>query len=108
MDMVNQYDIFWIVLDPTLGSEINKIRPCLIISPDDSNLYLNTVIIAPITSTVRNYPMRHTILLESKTGQIALDQIRCVDKTRLRNKMAALEAHDIDKIKSLIKEYLVD
>ena len=106
--MVKQYEIYWIVLDPTLGSEINKIRPCLVISPDDSNKYLSTVVIAPITSTIKNYPMRMEILLEKKTGQIALDQIRCVDRSRIKGKMDVLKNKDIVKIKGLIKEYLVD
>ncbi|WP_395053060.1 type II toxin-antitoxin system PemK/MazF family toxin [Flavobacterium sp.] len=106
--MVNQYEIFWVVLDPTLGSEINKIRPCLIISPNDSNHYLNTVLIAPITSTLRKFPMRVDIILENKNGQIALDQIRCIDKVRLKNKIDILSKKEILKVKSLIKEYLVD
>lgn len=106
--MVNQYEIYWIVLDPTLGSEISKIRPCLIISPNDSNAYLNTVIIAPITSTIKTYPMRMELILENKKGQIALDQVRCVDKARIKNKMDSLNNSEIIKLKGLIKEYLVD
>ncbi len=106
--MVKQYEIYWVVLDPTLGSEINKVRPCLIISPNDSNKYLNTVIIAPITSTIKNFPMRLNIILENKNGQIALDQIRCVDKARINGKLDTLSKKDIQEIKSLIKEYLVD
>lgn len=105
--MVKQYEIYWIVLDPTLGSEINKIRPCLVISPDDSNLHLNTIIIAPITSTLRNYPMRMNISLQDKDGQIALDQIRCVDKVRIKDRMASLDKKQIISLKNLINEYLV-
>jgi mRNA interferase MazF len=103
--MVNQYEIYWIVLDPTLGSEINKIRPCLIISPNDSNAYLNTVIIAPITSTIKTFPMRMGLILDNKKGQIALDQIRCVDKARIKHKMGLLNNSEIIKLKGL---YLVD
>lgn len=106
--MVNQYEIYWVVLDPTLGSEINKIRPCLIISPNDSNQFLNTVLIAPITSTLRKFPMRVDLVLDGKTGQIALDQIRCIDKIRLKNKIDSLSKKQILRVKSLIKEYLVD
>jgi mRNA interferase MazF len=106
--MVKQYEIYWVVLDPTLGSEINKVRPCLVLSPNDSNKYLNTVIIAPITSTIKNFPMRLNIILENKNGQIALDQIRCVDKARINGKLDTLSKKDIQEIKSLIKEYLVD
>jgi mRNA interferase MazF len=106
--MVNQYEIYWVQLDPTLGSEINKIRPCLVLSPNDSNRFLNTVLIAPITSTMRNFPMRMNLILESKKGQIALDQTRCIDKIRLKNKIGSLSKKEIEKLKILIKEYLVD
>ena len=105
--MVKQYEIYWIVLDPTLGSEINKIRPCLIVSPDDSNTYLNTVIIVPITSTIKKYPMRMDIILQNRNGQVALDQMRCVDKLRIKDKMGSLNKKEVEKLKGLIKEYLV-
>lgn len=106
--MVKQYEIYWIILDPTLGSEINKIRPCLVISPDDSNQYLNTIIVAPITSTIKSFPMRMNITLEGKKGQIALDQIRCIDKIRIKANIDSLSKKDVRKLKDLIKEYLVD
>lgn len=106
--MVKQYEIYWVALDPTLGSEINKVRPCLVISPNESNPFLNTVLIAPITSKIRNFPMRLGIVLENKNGQICLDQIRCIDKIRLKTKMAALAKKDIEKVKNLLKEYLVN
>jgi mRNA interferase MazF len=106
--MVKQYEIYWVILDPTLGSEINKIRPCLIISPNESNKLLNTILIAPITSTLKNFPMRMTINVENKIGQICLDQLRCIDKIRLKNKISALESKKIENLKYLIKEYLVD
>ena len=105
--MVKQYEIYWIALDPTLGSEINKIRPCLVVSPNDSNAYLNTVIIAPVTSTIKKYPMRMDIILQGKDGQIALDKLRCVDKVRIKDKMGTLDKKEIETIKNLIKEYLV-
>ena len=106
--MVKQYEIYWVTLDPTLGSEINKIRPCLVISPNESNQFLNTVLIAPITSKIRNFPMRLGIVLENKNGQICFDQIRCIDKMRLKTKIAVLEKYDIEKVKNLLKEYLVN
>ena len=106
--MVKQYEIYLVVLDPTLGSEINKIRPCFVISPNESNQFLNTVLIAPITSTIRNFPMRLGIVLENKNGQICFDQIRCIDKIRLKTKIAALPKKDIEKVKNLLKEYLVN
>ena len=106
--MVNQYDIYWVVLDLTLGSEINKIRPCLVISPNVSNQFLNTILIAPITSTLRNFPMRVNLVLENKNGQIALDQLRCIDKVRLKNKINTLSNKDILKVKAILKEFLID
>jgi len=108
MDMVKQYEIYWIDLNPTQGSEINKVRPCVVISPDVSNEFLNTVIIAPLTSTLRNFPMRVNIQLMNKNGQIALDQIRCVDKSRLSNKAGILSPPEIKMLKRILKEYLVD
>lgn len=106
--MVKQYEIYWVSLDPTRGSEIKKTRPCLIISPDEANKHLNTVLIAPITSTIRRFPMRKGIVLKKKKGQIALDQIRCIDKLRLSNKIDALDKTEIKKLRLLLKEYLID
>jgi mRNA interferase MazF len=110
--MVKQYDLYWVVLDPTLGSEINKIRPCIVISPNESNEFLNTVLIAPITSKIRKFPMRLDIFLENKNGQICLDQIRCIDQIRLKNKINSLSNPEFsgmeEKVKNLIKQYLVD
>lgn len=70
-------------LDPTVGSEIQKARPCVIVSPDEMNRYLNTVIIAPMTSTVRGYPSRVALTFRRKRGEVVLDQLRAVDKQRL-------------------------
>jgi mRNA interferase MazF len=90
MVVVNRFDIFWIELDPTKGSEISKTRPCVVISPNDVNTHLTTVVVAPITSTIRKYPTRVGCKLQGKTGEIALDQLRAVDKTRLRTKISTL------------------
>lgn len=106
--MVKQYTIYWVCLDPTLGSEIKKTRPCVVISPNVSNRHLNTVLIAPLTSTIRNFPMRLQIMLEGKKGQIALDQIRCVDKKRISKKLGDLKPIEQEKLKALLKEYLID
>ena len=78
-------------LDPTLGSEINKRRPCLIVSPNEANEHLLTVIAAPITSTIRPWPTRFTIKLQKQNSSVALDQIRAVDKARLIKKMTAID-----------------
>lgn len=106
--MVKQYEIYWVQLNPTKGSEINKTRPAVVLSPNESNKYLNTVIIAPMTSTIKEFPMRLNILFQEKKGQIALDQIRCVDKTRLLDKAGELNLTDIKKLKQIFKAYLVD
>jgi len=106
--MVNQYEIVWVNLDPTIGSEIQKTRPCIIVSPTVSNKLLNTVLVAPLTSTIRSLPMRMLIESEGKKGDICLDQIRCVDKIRIIKKAGNLSVQDIESLKKLIKEFLVD
>jgi mRNA interferase MazF len=108
MAVVKQYDAYWVNLDPTIGSEIKKTRPCVIISPDVSNRLLHTVLVAPVTSALRDLPMRLPVELSRKKGDICLDQIRCVDKTRLTKKMGKLTQNDVDALKLLLKEYLVD
>lgn len=106
--VINQYEIFWVNLDPTIGHEIKKIRPCVIISPDEMNNNIDTVIIAPITSKSKNYPTRLKISLEKKDGWIVLDQIRTIDKQRLKDKLGKLEESETLKIKNVLKEMLVD
>lgn len=83
MDMVERFEVYWINLDPTVGCEIKKLRPCVIISPDELNHHLRTLIIAPMTSVLRTHPTRIDLTFNGKKGQIVLDQIRTVDKTRL-------------------------
>lgn len=80
---VKRFEIWLVTLDPTKGSKIRKTRPCLIISPDEMNGWLRTIIAAPMTTAERSYPTRVAIRFEKKDGQIALDQLRCIDKTRL-------------------------
>lgn len=106
--MVKQYDIYWISLDPTKGSEINKTRPGVVISPDDSNKFLNTVIIAPLTSTFKNFPMRVEVSLNGKKGQVVLDQIRSIDKMRLLNKSGTLNSKEIKNLRRILREYLTE
>ncbi len=86
-----QGDVWWVNLDPTLGGEISKRRPCLIVSPNEANEHLLTVIAAPMTSTIRPWPTRLTIKLQKQNSSVALDQIRAVDKTRLIKKMTAID-----------------
>ena len=80
---INRFDVWLVTLDPTKGSEIQKTRPCLIVSPDEMNGWLRTIIAAPMTTAARSYPTRVAIRFDMKDGQIALDQLRCIDKTRL-------------------------
>ncbi len=103
-----QYDIILVNLDPTIGSEIKKTRPCVIISPDEMNRHLNTIIIAPITSNLKTYPTRIQIQHPKVEGCIVIDQIRTIDKSRIIKKISHLSELEIDQIKSIIKETFVD
>ena len=87
---MKRFDVFLVALDPTLGREIQKTRPCLIISPDEMNAHIGTVIIAPMTSKGRNYPTRINCTFQRVSGQIVLDQIRTVDKGRLIKKLGRI------------------
>ena len=84
---MKQYEIFLIALDPTVGHEIKKTRPCVVISPNEMNDYIATVIIAPMTTKSHDYPSRISIKFMKKEGWIMLDQIRCIDKSRLVKKL---------------------
>ena len=88
---INRFEVFLVKLGPTIGSEITKTRPCVIISPDSMNKYLSTVLIAPLTSTIRNYLTCLNCIFENKEGQIALDKIRAVDKVRLVKKIGEFD-----------------
>lgn len=103
-----QYAIVLVNLDPTLGSEIQKTRPCVIISPNEMNKYLNTIIIAPMTSSLKEYPTRVAVNHNSKKGMIALDQIRTVDKKRILKVLGKLNKTEIQFTKEVLKEMLVD
>ncbi len=94
-----RFEVYFVNLDPTIGSEIKKTRPCVIISPDEMNRNINTLIVAPITSKLRKYPTRIGCKIEGKQGQIVLDQIRTVDKIRLIKK--------VDKLNKKIEEYVI-
>lgn len=91
--VVERFDVFLINLDPTIGSEIRKSRPCLIISPDEMNKFIATVIVAPMTTKGRIYPSRVPCVFKGKSGQIVLDQIRTVDKVRLIKKLGSIDAN---------------
>jgi len=106
--VIKQYDVFLVSLDPTIGHEIKKSRPCVIISPDEMNKHIATVIIAPMTTQSHDYPTRVRVKFQNREGWIVLDQIRTIDKRRLIKRLGNLETQTIHKIKSIIKEMLVD
>ena len=91
-----------------MGSEINKTRPCVIISPNEMNKYLRTVIIAPMTSQSRDYPTRVTVKHNNKKGWIVLDQIRTIDTARIVKTLDTLSNKEIEKLKHVLKEMLID
>ena len=105
---INQYQIVLVNLDPTVGSEIKKTRPCVVISPNEMNKYLQTVIIAPMTSQSRRYPTRVEVRHNDKKGLIVIDQIRTIDKSRVIKVLDQLSSKEVDHVKSVIRETLVD
>jgi len=105
---INQYEIYTVNLDPTIGHEIKKTRPCLVISPDEINRNIGTVIAAPMTTKSHSYPTRIEIKFKNKNGWIVLDQIRTVDKQRLVKKLGKISNLEILNVKAVIKEMLVD
>lgn len=102
--VVNRFDVFLINLDPTVGSEIQKTRPCLIISPDEMNRYIKTVIVAPMTSAGKDYPTRVTCKFKEKKGQIVLDQIRTIDKARLIKKLGLIDSNTQLEVISVLQK----
>ncbi|MHB1646846.1 MAG: type II toxin-antitoxin system PemK/MazF family toxin [Candidatus Acididesulfobacter diazotrophicus] len=105
---INQYDVWLVNLDPTIGYEIKKKRPCLIISPDEMNRNIKTVIIAPMTTKSRNYPTRVNVIFENKNGWIVLDQLRTIDKIRLIKRLEIINFDIVNTVKMTLKEMLVD
>ena len=90
--VVKRFDVYLINLDPTVGSEIQKTRPCLVISPDEMNHHIRTVIVAPMTSAEKDYPTRVSCTFRKKQGQVVLDQIRTLDKSRLIKKLGTIDS----------------
>ncbi len=105
---ISQYDIVLVNLDPTIGSEIRKTRPCIVISPDEINHNLSTIVIAPMTSTSHNYPTRVKVRHNNKDGFVVIDQVRTIDKKRIIKRFDALHPVEIKKVKAIIKETFVD
>ena len=105
---LNQYQIVLVNLDPTIGHEIKKTRPCVIISPNEMNHSLETIVIAPMTSTSKNYPTRIKVKHGDKIGWIVLDQIRTIDRHRVIKIFDKLTDKEIGQVKEIIKETFVD
>ena len=106
--VVFQYNIYLVNLDPTVGHKINKVRPCLVISPDEMNGVISTVIIAPMTTKSHPYPTRVPFRLDGKDGWIVLDQIRTVDSLRLIKNIGKINQKTIKEVKKVIQEMLVE
>lgn len=105
---LNQYQIVLVNLDPTIGSEIKKTRPCVIISPNEMNKYLRTIVISPMTTKSKKYPTRIEVKHDNKIGWIVLDQIRTIDKQRIVKSLGRLSKPEIKELKSILKETYID
>ncbi len=101
--VVNRFDVYLINLDPTVGSEIQKTRPCVIISPDEMNRHIRTVIVAPLTTAGKEYPTRIPCQFKKKKGYIVSDQIRTIDKKRLTKNLGTLDAETQLKVISILQ-----
>lgn len=98
-----QYSIYWFDPDPTKGSEMRKIRPCVIVSPDEMNETLRTVIIAPLTPTIQAWPFRLIVTILGQKSSVACDQLRAVDKSRLKARIGNLKSTDKDRLLNLLQ-----
>jgi mRNA interferase MazF len=101
---VVRFQVYLVALDPTLGSEIQKTRPCVIISPDEMNRHIRTVIVAPMTTKGRDYPTRIGCSFQGKKAQVVLDQIRTVDKVRLVKLLGTLDSKNGDRVLQVLHE----
>lgn len=106
--VVGQYDVVLVNLDPTVGHEMKKLRPCLVVSPDDMNEYIGTVIVAPMTTRSRDYPTRVQLTFQSRRGWIVLDQIRTVDRRRFVRRLGKIGSGTVASVKSVLTEMLVE
>ena len=102
--VIKRFEVYLINLDPTVGNEIKKTRPALVISPDEMNRHIGTVIVAPMTTKGTTYPTRIPLVFQKKRGQIVLDQIRTVDKTRLLKKLGKVSPQIANQVISVLGE----
>ncbi len=101
---IKRFQVYLVNLDPTIGHEIKKTRPCLVISPNEMNKHIGTVIVAPMTTKGRNYPTRIKCSFQEKRGQVVLDQIRTVDKRRLVKKLGTINSKAQNSVLSILQE----
>ena len=106
--VVKRFDVFLVSLDPTIGSEIKKTRPCVVVSPDEMNRHIRTVIVAPMTTKGASYPTRVSCRFKGKRGQIVLDQLRTVDKARLVRKLGSLARSTREPVLSVLAEMFAE
>ncbi len=102
--VVSRFEVWLVALDPTRGAEIRKTRPCVIVSPDEMNQYINTVIVAPMTTKGHAYPTRVPLTFRKKRGEIVLDQLRTIDKSRLVRKMGKLDSEAAGAVLTILQE----
>lgn len=102
--VTKRFDVYLVNLDPTVGGEIRKARPCLVISPDEMNRFIATVIVAPMTTKGRDYPTRLSCRFKGKEGQVVLDQIRTIDKSRLVQKLGRIDKLTQEAVLSILAE----
>jgi mRNA interferase MazF len=103
-----RFEVFLVNLNPTVGREMQKARPCVVVSPDEMNRNIATVIIAPMTTMRRNYPTRVNLRFEGKEGQIVLDQIRTVDKRRLLRKLGVIDKKAVSETLAVLQEMFAE
>ena len=101
---LNRFEVYLVNLDPTVGTEIRKTRPCLIVSPDEMNRHIRTVIVAPLTTKGQDYPTRVACRFKGKGGQVVLDQIRTVDRVRLVKKLGRLDSRTSARVLAVLQE----
>jgi mRNA interferase MazF len=106
--VVKRFEVYLVNLDPTVGSEIQKTRPCLVISPDEMNDHIMTVIVAPMTTKGRDYPSRVNCQFQEKDGQVVLDQIRTVDKLRLVKKLGKIDVSTQRDVLAVLAEIFAE
>src|SRR6266516_2614912 len=102
--VIKRFEVYLVKLDPTVGSEIQKTRPCLVISPDEMNRFINTVIVAPLTTKGNPYPSRVALRFKGKRGHVVLDQIRAVDKARLLRRLGRIDEQTESIVLSTLDE----